>query len=325
MDKQTKKLLQNLSDSDPKVRYQAVLALGKMGDTSLIDELDKVATLDQNTKVRDLAYKAVRTLATLKQREQMVAREKLIKAADDDYEWQMISGDISKQAGPVVTEIIWDEDGGSNLFNDPPEAVAAAEGKAEKKRRRKQAKEKQEKPTRVRYRMSGCFKVFLWMAVCVGLLGAAVVAFQQLNEIEDAPVNRGDALYKLNEWAGDNASASIRYQGLLAGSTTIDCAAFDDNSFYKLPEHPEWAGVDQPYHQDNLESFFALMDSVETSLSEARAQIELNCEGKDQLVNTEWPSGDALALVNNANAASQQAIGILDAEWQAIRPQFPTE
>ncbi|MBI5931681.1 MAG: HEAT repeat domain-containing protein [Chloroflexi bacterium] len=323
MDKQTKKLVQNLSDSDPKVRYNAVMALGKTGDISLIDELDKVATLDQNPKVRDLAYKAVRALTVLRQREQSAAREKLMKAADDEYEWQMLSGDISRQAGPVVTEIKWDDEDILDLPPHPDDAPLTPADEKQDKKRAKKARAKAAKQERSRGRVSGCFKVFLWAAACIGLLGATVVAFNEINTPKDAPINRADALYKLNEWVQDDAQTALAYQAILNGAT-LDCKAFGSEDEYQVPERPEWAGDVKEYSQEGLDPFFNLMAGGTDALSVTRQQIETACAGKDQLNSTDWAIGDAQGQLNSAFSALQQAVDLLAFEWQKLQPQWPT-
>lgn len=321
MDKQTKKLIQKLADADPKVRYNAVMALGKTGDISLIDELDKVATLDQNPKVRDLAYKAVRALSVLRQRQEAEARQKLMKAADDDYEWQMLSGDISRQAGPVVTEIKWDDEDILDLPPEPDEAPAPAPEK--EGRRAKKAQQKAARRERSRGRVSGCFRVFMWMAACFALLGATIVAYDEINTPEDAAINRADALYKLNEWVQDDAQTALAYQTAL-NAATLDCKTVPSAEEYTVPERPKWVGDVNEYHQEGLDPFFNLMEEVEEGLYKTRSQIETACSGKDQLNSTDWAIGDAQAQVTSTLAAVQQALDLLLFEWQKIQPQWPT-
>lgn len=325
MDKQTKKLIQNLSNPDPKVRYDAVLALGKMGDVSLIDDLDRVATLDQNPKVRDLAYKAVRTLTVLRQREQSVAREKLMKAADDDYEWQMLSGEINKQAGTVITEIKWEDEDILSLPPDMDASPVEVEEQPSKKRREKRSKTKatQQQQTRGKVRMSGCFKVFLWAAACVALLGAAVVAFNEIGTPEDAPVNRADTLYKLNEWVQENAETALAYEAQLI-APTLDCKAVKSDDVFEITERPDWAGDLEEYYQDGLGPIFLLLDDAETALEETNQQIEAACGGQEQINNADWVVGDAQAQLADARRALESAVNQLDIEWQKLRPQWPT-
>ncbi len=320
VDKQTKKLIQNLSDADPKVRYNAVMALGKTGDVSLIDELDKVATLDQNPKVRDLAYKAVRALSVLRQRQQSEAREKLAKAADDEYEWQMLSGDISKQAGPVVTEIKWDDEDILDLPPDMDEAPVSAE--KEGRRGKKSKKEKAAKQERSRGGISGCFRVFMWAAVCVGLLGATVVAYDEINTPDDAAINRADAIYKLNEWVQENAQTALAYQTALNGAT-LDCKVVPSADEYTMTERPKWAGDVSEFHQEGLDPFFNLMTEAQEGLNKTRSQIETACSGQDQLNSTDWAIGDTQAQLTSTLAALQQAVDLLLFEWQKIQPQWP--
>src|SRR5688572_3479315 len=83
----TRKLLKQLQDADPKKRYDAVMALGQTGDLELMDDLDKIANLDEDARVRHLAGQAVEVFAILRRRQ--VDRDRAALMADDDgtIEW----------------------------------------------------------------------------------------------------------------------------------------------------------------------------------------------------------------------------------------------
>ncbi|MBZ0308808.1 MAG: HEAT repeat domain-containing protein, partial [Anaerolineae bacterium] len=109
MDRKTRKLLKRLQHKDPKARYEAVLALGKTGNTELIEALDKVATLDEHAKVRELAGKAVRTLNTLQQREEAKKKAALkAQMSQEKFDWPTLAQErMLKQRDLTLTDEEW--------------------------------------------------------------------------------------------------------------------------------------------------------------------------------------------------------------------------
>jgi hypothetical protein len=305
VDRKTKKLIKDLTDPDPKVRYQAVKDLGMMGDPDLLPELEKVADLDKHREVRDLAYKAVRTLRALKQRQEQAARRAQLGEEDEgshEYEWKILASDIGVSNRPAFTPAAaWDYNAAvEESLTPPPEAEAPAGKKAKPKK----VKVRKERRTRASYR------IMLWLSVCVAILAAAILAYYRLEEAKDAPTSRPDALVKLNAWLGDHTATAEAYREAL-NAATLDCVAVRQEARYQVAVRPKWAAPDKK-HQGGLDEFFDLMTRIENNLGEARRRVEAVCQDVDQRPNDAWPSESVLTLLDDVERDTAQAVTLLD-------------
>lgn len=304
MDRKTRRLLKRLEHKDPKVRYEAVLALGKTGNIELIEALDKVATLDQHPKVRDLANKAVRTLSTLQQRE-LDRKKAAMKAqmAQEKFDWPTLAQErMLKQRELTLTDDEWNYE---KRLQKVREEKEAAELKAKKIARR-------------RRRM---FRIILYLALTIAIAGLAVV----LREILDkTPDDTKEALAEMQNIVQDQQAALLEYCMVLAfdpasncqtptGVTTLDCKTLKAVG-WSAP--PDWLTVDEP----TLEGKNLLVERVlltDDRLNTIRAGIEAQCAGKETINPAEWPdymnmSSAVVAGFNLANPAASEIQAELD-------------
>jgi hypothetical protein len=84
VDRKTKQLVKQLESEDPRERYLAAGELAKRRAVETLSVLDRVATLDANPKVRDMAYKAVRFLTVLKDEMDQEELRRRIEEQDAD-------------------------------------------------------------------------------------------------------------------------------------------------------------------------------------------------------------------------------------------------
>ena len=266
MTRKAKQLLKDLESPSAKERYLAIIALGRLGDTRTLPAIDKVATLDKNTKVRNAAYQAVRYLSELKKQQDQEAHRARLDAEDDDGEvgW----GDIDNFLADDDDDED-DDDSGSWSYTDAQQkhqAAKKAEQAAEKRERRR---------SRRRYR------IILWLAVAVAVMGLAIVAADLL-EKRELPKSRTEALERLGEWLADMSATREAYNGVMLG-LPVDCAAFQAGGDYAIPGRPSWAGPDKD-HQDNLDEFFTAMQQIETDLNVVKQAIQQFCSNGEESI-----------------------------------------
>lgn len=278
MDRKTRQLLSQLESDSAKERYLAVVELGKRRDTSLLPHLDKVATLDDNQKVREIAYNAVRFLSILKEEEDRAAQLALAESEedDDDSGWGKIE--------ELLVEPLEDteDEAGSGVWNYQ-EAMQAQRLAEEEERRTAEALKRRK---RWRYRR------FLWFATLTAVMGLVVVAVYVQDHAND-PNSRQEALERLSEWHADVQATAERFDEAMNGSV-FDCALYREDERFQIPERPKGLGPDRPYQDDLEESpdsldstvgsqpreFFSLMNEAIDNLKEFRNQnVEEFCKG----------------------------------------------
>lgn len=282
MDRKTKNLLKKLNNKDPKVRYDAVLALGKLGDISLIDELEKVATLDDNPKVRDLAGKAVKTLNVLNQRE----REKqkaLLKAqlAQEQFDWPELAQERMLQNRDFrdVEDEAWDYQKKIEKLRAEKESVALATKRATRRKRWR-------------------FRIFLLFALVIVGIGGFVAVREYLDE---SPKNEEEALTKSRDIVIQQQAALVKYCEVLgfdtatncqqpSGVATLECSTLKS---VEVPVIPAWFSKDEA----TLVGKEAIVDAVvvvNEDLEFIQENINTTCTDKEMVNVAEWPEYVAL-------------------------------
>ncbi len=265
MNRKAKQLIKDLESPSAKERYLAIIALGRLRDTRTLPALDKVATLDKNTKVRNAAYQAVRYLGELKkQQDQEAHRARLDEEDDgDEADW----GDTdSFLADDNDYEI---DDTGSWSYTDAIQEHQAA------KEAEKISEEREHRRSRRRYR------IILWLAAAIAIMGLAIVS-ADLIEKRDLPKSREEALERLGDWLADMSATREAYNAVMLG-LPVDCTAFREGGDYSIPGQPSWAGPDKD-HQDNLDEFFTAMQQIETDLRVVHQAIQQFCSNGEESV-----------------------------------------
>ncbi len=299
MDRKTKNLIKKLDHKDPKVRYDAVMALGKLGDTALLETLGKVATLDDNPKVRDLAGKAVNALNKLQQRE--VEKQKAaLKAqmAAEKIDWPTLAQERMTQ---------------HRDYRDIDSEEWSYEKRLEKVRAEKEAAEAAAKKAAQRTRFR--FRLVLYIVLVLIALAAGFVLREVL---DDTPDTAEAALEEIKPIIQGQQAALLSYCDALAfdktsncqqplGSVTLDCKTIQA---VELPEaFPEWLVVDDPLLVDDRDMVLSVT-IVRDSLAFIHDSIKTQCEGKEAVTVSEWadylPIGNLLfaGLRDSANNAS---------------------
>lgn len=264
MKRQAKKYLKQLDHADPKVRYDAVMALGKMGDPELLDVLDRVANLDDHPRVRDLASKAVTTLETLKKRQLERARATELDA-DDPLLWPELS---------------------KNKIMEPEERRKQAEDWTyeqsilEQRRRKKEAELERiqdlERQMRRRRWRRLPLRILLVLLVSIGCLVATAALRNYLDHRND-PKSEQAALEGLRDWLEAQQFAATDYQQLIQASTDISCS---DLQGVERPETPIWVTDDNSLLTDysalvtDLRGYQELMQQLNTQIEAACADAE---------------------------------------------------
>ncbi len=309
MDRKTKKLLKRLQHKDPKVRFEAVLELGKTGNTELIDALDKVATLDEHPKVRDLAHKAVRTLNTLQQREEAKKKAALkVQMAQEKFDWPTLAQErMLKQRDLTLTDEEWNYEKRLQKVREEKENAEREAKKAAQRRRRR-------------------FRMVLYLALAIAAVGLVLALSEYL---DDTPEDTEEALTELQILVQEQQAALLKYCEVLAfdpasgcqtptGAAALECKTLKE---VNLPALPAWLKPDEP----TLQGKDLLIDRIKFTndrLRTIQTGIETQCSGKETLIPAEWPeymnmSSAIVAGFNLANPAAseiQQALNTLNQE-----------
>lgn len=318
MDRKTKKLLKRLQHKDPKVRYEAVLALGKTGNTELIDALDKVATLDEHPKVRDLAHKAVRTLNTLQQREEAKKKAALkAQMAQEKFDWPTLAQErMLKQRDLTLTDEEWNYEKRLQKVREEKENAEREAKKAAQRRRRR-------------------FRMVLYLALAI----AAVALVLALSEyLDDTPEDTEEALTELQTLVQDQQAALLKYCEVLAfdpasgcqtpnGTAALECKTLKE---VNLPTLPAWLKPDEPTLQGK-DSMIANIQDADTLLKTVRTNIETQCANKEVFTVAEWPEYmtmsrvifDGFLQTNTAASEIQQELAALNQESEATPEATP--
>lgn len=320
MDRAIKKMLKKLESESAKERYEAVLALGKTGDIELIDALDKVANLDDHPKVRDLASKAVRTLEILRQRQIERERKERQIAEDDDgtIEWP----ELSKERMMREREVSIADNQEEWNYIEAKKKVLLSEEEARRRKEEAAKALKEQRAAELRRRRRP-FRIFLWVAVTLALIGLALVGWYMVN-VDPPPKTRAETIADLGTWKDDQQAALTQYQTELQ-KDPLDCKALRGIT---APDRPRWTELvasseaGDPTKRSGLSGLADDMSKIDASLVEGldpllsnliradvrldqiRASIETACQGRDTLLQVEWAEypqiGGLLAQVQNS-------------------------
>lgn len=293
MNRKTKKLLKQLEHDDPKTRYIAVLELGRMGDTALLDPLDRVANLDEDHRVRDLAAKATRTLEILKRREDSAARAAEIAVLDaaeggSDYEWKSMASDQMMDQTSRAREADQFEE-----WNYQKAKEGERLSKEEHQQRLREAQEARERlAKREAIRKRRPFRIVLYIATAIVVVLTALILYVQF-AVEQPPETRAEVLSELSEWSAEQAAAAAEFQTAIE-SDPADCATLNGLA---VPQRPFWTG-----QLDNTEERTqAASSSFLDSLSEQMSALDMSL-----VVGLE-------PVVNNLNRAESRLLQLKDA------------
>lgn len=302
MNRQTKKLLAQLESEDPKERYVAAAELAKLRAIEALPRLDKMASLDSNKNVRDMAYKAVRFLTVLK--DQMEDEELRRRVEEDDIDDGTISGwgDLNNILGdnnpdPSSSKIKRMEGYGSvfddsddfddnfeaedydnidlglypdlDFDDDEPheEKKPSAETKSKKQREPKNKENKRSRRSR--------YRIILWLAAALAVIALGVVANEELNDT--TPDDRAETLDNLERWYNELRDTTNTYFVAAVTRAEFDCTAFETDDSFTIPQRPEWAEPDGAF-QEGLDDFFSGMEQSEANLTEVERSLAVWCE-----------------------------------------------
>ncbi|NJL95086.1 MAG: HEAT repeat domain-containing protein [Anaerolineae bacterium] len=289
MKRKVRKLLQQLEHPDPKERYAAVLALGKLGDTSLLPTLGQVAELDDNPKVRALASKAVATLEVLKRRqiERERARLAALEGDDGSVEWPELA-----QARLLRDREI----GGPENVSDEQWSYAQSLRKQRERQlelEQQRAQELLEAKARAQRRRRP-FRIVVLLAVVLTCLVLVVVINDQLNQTDD-PETRTEALEETRDWAQAKQADLVRYGEVLAVDP-VDCLALRE---IELPQKPGWISLEEPLLAEDTQIINNLLQ-VESFLTTLHNDVGAACTDRDSLTAAEY--ADLGRQMNNQQA-----------------------
>lgn len=342
--KEVQKLLKQLESDDPKARYEAVLKLGKTGNTELIVPLDKLANLDDNAKVRKLASQAVATLEELERRklEKELQAFEETQGPDDGVEWKaMSSAKLFDQARFRSEEQLGEKQEWSYVES--------------KKRHLRQMDEEerlrleQEEADRIRREAAALrrrrpFRIFLYFMITLVMVLVLFAAWYQVF-VDAAPSKQGEVLNELETTQQDQETAIRNLQTLLV-TDPLDCGAMRG---FVMPERPRWMGLrattKSPQSTSGFfggvadgmsqidESLIADFVQIVDAVDETDAQFKLlkevidsACQGKDTLPLAEWPdfvqvasASDDVLLLSTATRS------VIQNERIQVEPLTPEE
>jgi hypothetical protein len=229
MDRNTKKLLKQLESDKPKERYQAVLELGKTGDTDLIDPLDRVANLDDHPKVRELASKAVNTLEILQKRRlgrEHIAQEIKVEGEDAGVEWPELMKEKMMEERRLTAAQDYEE---FNYIESKKKELDRKKAKAAELEAQRQAEIAKQRARARRFRMA------LWVLLAFAVVGLFVLAWY-ITSVESPPTTREAALFDLQEWTREQQAAVIAFETEFQ-KDPLECATLQSIA---LPSGPKW-------------------------------------------------------------------------------------
>ena len=339
MDRKTKSLLKKLGSDDAKIRYDAVMALGKTGNTELIERLDKVANLDNNMKVRDLASKAVRTLEILEKRRRDQERQQMEveeEGEDGGLVWR-----------PLMKDKLFDEQRQFNIEagNDDWDYVRAKKLEKEltveqMRQREEYLRHQAEAAELARQRRRRPFRIFL-ILVTMFMCVVGVFAIWYMLNVESPPDSRTAALEDMRTLLQEQSEIVAAYQTQLGTAGAVNCTAL---SAIHTPERPRWielvitsesvedvAGVMERTADDlnriddtllsGLDITLTEMDLIHASLLSIEDTVQTVCSGRESLEREQW---DRLAAQFNINdlllIAEQSALSAESTIAQAFPP-----
>jgi hypothetical protein len=291
IDKKTKRLLEQLDDDNPAKRYEAVLLLGKTGNTALITPLDKVASLDEDERVRRLADKAVQTLRVLRQREEQVLRDEKL-AAEGNLEWGLLTDQVQGDAPKAQKSGSFDYD---TIRNRDPLEEDSDEFELDDDDNDKKAKEKSgksDKKRKKKRRTRAGFRVILWLGVAIGTLVLIILAEQAYEDRQD------DELSENEQWAKDSRGLAKQYEDAFENGS-LNCPEIKPQDM-ALPPRPENI-------EDDAE-FLAAVQKVETDFTDLQQQVQGVCGNFDSVRPLPPALVDRIeSRINNLLTSTQEA------------------
>lgn len=280
--KQVRQYVKQLESESAKERYIAALALGKSKDISVIPALNKVATLDSNPKVRQIAYQAVKFLSKIKEQEDYRTRQAQMDALDDDDHSSTDSG-----WGTIENILVDDEPEKEESWNYQ-KAITGEQGKGKNKKKSKKSRKERRAERRDPKRRR--FRFHIWIALLVASIAALIVAYDY-DMRRDLPKNRTEVLDGLDEWYTDVVD-QVNLYSLALSQPEFDCGAYPEyegGDFY-LPTRPTWAKPDGDY-QEGLDTFYSHMDEIYSTMNRVDDVVKGFCDGRDD--SRVWPTATA--------------------------------
>lgn len=278
--KQVRQYVKQLESESAKERYIAALALGKSKDTSVIPALNKVATLDSNPKVRQIAYQAVKFLSQIKEQEDYRSRQAQMDALDDDHP-------APDSGWGAIEDILADEPKEKESWNYQ-KAITGEQGTGKNKKRQKKSRKERRAERRDSKRRR--FRFHIWIALLVVFIGVLIVAYNYEME-RNLPKNRTEVLDGLDEWYIDVVD-QVNLYSLALSQPEFDCGAYPEyeGGDFNLPTRPKWAKPDGDY-QEGLDAFYSHMDEIYSTMNRVDDVVEGFCDGRDD--SRAWPTSTA--------------------------------
>jgi hypothetical protein len=341
MDRKTKKLIKQLDHSDPQKRYDAVLALGRTGNTELIDTLERVATLDESPKVRNLAQKAVNTLEILRQRELEAERQAQLRREAQEY-----GEDQGVDWKPLAVEkLLRDRE-----VSDSEEYEEWSYVESKKRERERLLKAQQEAEARriaeekARIRRRRPFRIFVYTMTFITVIIALIAIWYTLT-VDEPPKSRTAALKDLQSLVEKQRDTIKAYEAQLV-LDPIDCKAITNIT---IPGRPRWlelngkepsnnryvrmsedlSRVDEE-HITGLDLILAAVNTTDTNLHDLQTGVKQICEGRDTLPLGEWIEYPVMiSLISDeqlgAGVLNTSAAASILAELYILPPETRTE
>lgn len=287
-DKKIKRLLDQLEHDDPAKRYEAVLLLGKTGNTELMAPLDKVASLDDDERVRRLAIKAVQALKVLLVREEELAL-KTQQADEGELSWNLMAARLGESDDQNVKSgsFSYEESRKTQDF-EAFELEEEEKSKTDKKSAKKTTSDSGGKQRSRRYWL------LLRLSAIVGVLALVIVAYDALQEEEDiisAPQTEGIRL-----WAQESRTLAEAYNAAFDG-TTLNCEALSPNVLPSVSPSPI---LENP---EEYPEFVALVETIENDFATLQRDVEGLCRDSD--MEREVPSTLQSRLAGRINDLMQ--------------------
>jgi len=336
MDRKTKKLLKQLESEKPKERYQAVLALGKLGDTDLIDPLDRVANLDDHPKVRELASKAVNTLEILQKRRlarEHVAQEIVEEGEDEGVEWPELMKEKMLEERRLTAAEDFEE---FNYVESKKKELDRKKAKATELEAERQAEIARQRARARRFRM------VLWVLLAAAVVGLFVLAWY-VTSVEPPPTTREATLLDLQEWARDQQAAVVTYEAEFQ-KDPLECTTLQSVT---TPARPKWTelltfselarepqeGILNSLADDMNKIDETLLDGLEPVLNDlARTNVRLDdiqmsiaasCgTGLDEVPQAAWADYAQIGgFIAQAQRSAANAASMVEVELNTIQGQ----
>lgn len=264
MNRKTRNLVKQLHHADPKKRYDAVMALGQTGNLEVLDDLDKVANLDEDERVRHLAGQAVEVFTTLRRRQIERDRAAILAGEDPSYDWPELAQEKILRERETTAHDQHEE------WSYVESKKKQLERMTEEEREKYLAAQEAERRRRARRRP---FRILLFLALIIVCVAGAFVAYDRLTRKE--PVNRThlDALQELKSWVQAEQGALIAYDTAFANDA-IDCATA---TAVTVPEQPEWIVEDGTQPFEGMDATVTNLLEIQSYLEHSRTAVQTGC------------------------------------------------